>query len=60
MNKLKIKNLEFHIKSDDTFATFATVISLARQFNNVGKDETLKNIEDNLMYLQKNYKIVKK
>ena len=56
------KSLEFHIKSDDYFGTLATVLSLIRQTpENIGKYiKTLDNLEKDLLYLQKEYKIVKK
>jgi len=59
------KSLKFHINSSDYFGTLATILSLVRQTignkksidNNI---KTLDNIEKDLMYLQQNYKIVKK
>ena len=59
------KSAEFHIKSRDYFGTLATVLSLIKQTiearrsidNNI---KTLDNIEKDLMYLQKEYKIVKR
>ena len=59
------KSLEFHIKSQDYFGTLATIISLNRQNIERKKEveravETLKIIENNLVYLQKNYSIIKK
>ncbi len=57
------KKLESHIKSDDYFGTLATVIDLITQENNkIGRRESkvLKKITDDLMYLQENYKIIKK
>lgn len=59
------KTLEFHIKSDDYFGTLATILDLVKQqiFRDNSRDEN-KNIIENkiaeLMYLQNNYKIVKK
>jgi len=52
----KNKSLKFHIKSQDYFGTLATVISLCRQ---TGR-EIPKHIIEDLMYLQKNYRIEKK
>lgn len=61
MNK---RNLEFHIKSDDYFGTLATVLDLLRQnlnpFNQKREKKTLEKQVKELMYLQKNYKVVKK
>ena len=58
------ESLEFHIKSDDYFGTLATVLSLQEQSLSRGNkfkiSEILKNKVDELMYLQRNYKIVKK
>jgi len=56
------KSIAFHVENNDYFATLATVISLMRQDkenikNNIG---VLRNIEKDLMYLQKDYKIIKK
>ena len=61
----KIKNLIFHIKSDDYLGTLATVLDLLRQTAGkketmLNNDEFLKGIVDDLMYLQTNYKIEKK
>lgn len=61
MNK---KNLEFHIKNDDYFGTLATVIDLVKQnlnpFKQKQEKKTLEKQVEELMYLQKNYKIAKK
>jgi hypothetical protein len=58
------KNLEFHIKSDDYFGTLATVIDLVRQnlnpFKQKQEKKTLEAKVNELIYLQNNYKIVKK
>lgn len=55
---------KFHVKNDDYFGTIAAVLSLMKQqiiknnhpqaavFNTI-----LKNIEEDLLYLQKNYQI---
>ena len=65
MEKNKIQNLKFHIKSEDYFGTLATVLDLFRL--NVlekkfifDKDKILKKIIKDLIYLQDNYKITKK
>jgi len=50
------KRLKFHIKNNDYFCTLATVLDLIRQSKN---DKALKNIRDDLIYLQKNYSINK-
>ena len=62
------KQLEKHIESDDYFGTLATVLNMARQ--TLEKDmrgpkknwhiKLLQRLEEDLMYLQKNYKIEKK
>jgi hypothetical protein len=58
------KNLEFHIKSDDYFGTLACVIDLVRQnlnpFKQKQEKKTLEAKVKELMYLQNNFKIVKK
>ena len=58
------KSIEFHIKSDDYFGTLATVIDLVRQNLNPFRQKREKAMLEakvkELMYLQKNYKIVKK
>jgi len=61
------KSLEFHIKSNDYFGTLATVLDILKQqifkdsssSNNNNNNKTMKNKIVELMYLQKNYKIVK-
>lgn len=64
MTSKNIKDLEFHIAQNDYFGTLATVLSLLNQ--NLSKKQTL-NVFDllerkvtELMYLQNNYKIIKK
>ena len=62
------KQLENHIINDDYFGTLATVLNMARQ--TLEKDmrgpkknwhiKLLQSLEENLMYLQNNYKISKK
>ena len=51
---MSIKSLKFHVKSQDYFGTLATVLSLNKQTN----QEIPQSVIDDLMYLQKNYKIV--
>ena len=53
---LREKRLKFHIENNDYFGTLATVLDLIRQSKN---NKTLKNIRDDLVYLQKNYSINK-
>ena len=57
-------SVKFHVKSDDYFGTIATVLNLLEQ--RIKKDfsgdasalnKTLKNLRDDLMFLQNNYKI---
>jgi len=63
--KDRIKYLKFHVRSEDYFGTLATILDLFRLdvlekkfiFDN---DEILKKIVKDLVYLQNNYKIVKK
>lgn len=59
------ESIEFHVKNNDYFGTLATVLSLVRQtINNKGSQKTniktLNNLEQDLMNLQKGYKISKK
>lgn len=56
------KSVEFHIKNNDYFGTLATVLSLIMQTMESSNQhiKTLENIVKELMYLQKEYKIVKK
>jgi len=57
-------SVKFHVQSDDYFGTIATVLNLLKQ--QIKKDgcdnaavlnKTLNNLENDLMFLQKNYKI---
>lgn len=59
---MKKQSLKFHIKSDDYFGTLATILSLIRQTleNNTNRKRTLEKVVEELMYLQEEYKIVKK
>jgi len=62
------KQLERHIEQDDYFGTLATVLNMARQ--TLEKDmrgpkkswhiKLLQSLENDLMFLQENYKIVEK
>ncbi|MFA6514383.1 MAG: hypothetical protein WCT50_03815 [Patescibacteria group bacterium] len=56
---MNIESLEFHIKSDDYFGTLATILNLLIQDECCDtKNEIIKNKVEELMYLQKNYKII--
>lgn len=57
-----IKNIKFHIKVGDYFGTLATVLSLIRQLpeNSSKYSKSLNKLEKDLMFLQREYKIVKK
>lgn len=59
---MSCKSIKFHIKSDDYFGTLATILSLISQSleNNKQSIKVLNNIVKDLLYLQKEYKIVKK
>lgn len=56
-------SVRFHVKSDDYFGTIATILSLARQQakKNGRMDrtvlETFNNLENDLLFLQRNYQI---
>jgi len=56
-------SVRFHVKNDDYFGTIATVISLIRQKLKKEKRpndlaaQALSNLEKDLMFLQKNYRI---
>ncbi len=53
-------DLMFHIKSDDYFATLATVLNLILDTENELKNTSRKsliNARENLIYLQRNYQI---
>jgi hypothetical protein len=56
------KSIKFHIESDDYFGTIATVLSLIKQTpENINKHiKSFDKLEKDLMFLQKNYKIIKK
>lgn len=56
------KSIKFHIESDDYFGTLATVLSLIGQTpEHINKHiKTLSRVEKDLIFLQNNYKIVKK
>ena len=60
----RIKQIQFHIESDDYFGTLATVLDQHAQMLNKGTmgrvdhSNRLKDLRDELMFLQENYKIV--
>lgn len=55
------QSLKFHIKSDDYFGTLATILNFLHQKEFVGdKDKILEEKVEELVYLQENYKIIKK
>jgi len=57
------KDIKSHLKSGDYFGTLATIIDLMAQEKEkieIRQNKVLKNLKDDLVYLQKNYKIVKK
>jgi len=62
--RMSEENLKFHIQKDDFFGTLATVLDLHRQIveknGNIIQSEFLENVNENLLYLQKHYKITKK
>ena len=57
-----IASVENHVRGKDYFGTLATIIDLISQTEESSNDraETMKNLKNELMYLQKNYKIVRK
>lgn len=69
-NKKRINTLKSHINSDDYFCTLAAVLDLSRQIAERKISELekaisqnsklLKRLQDDLIFLQENYKIVKK
>lgn len=64
MDSESIKSIKFHIKFQDYFGTLATVLSLSRQNLEAGVNKkqivkVLEHAEEQLVYLQENYKIVK-
>jgi hypothetical protein len=63
------QQIEFHIESDDYFGTLAAVIDLAMQtfekdlYKTAIKNKqikTLNKLKKDLIFLQKNYQIIKK
>ena len=61
------ESVKFHVKKEDYFGTIATILSLIEQDLKYLKvkdekeilkiEKTLKNLEKDLLYLQKNYQI---
>jgi hypothetical protein len=57
------KSLKFHIEADDYFGTLATILELLREESHLTaevQDSLWGKIIDDQIYLQQNYKIVKK
>lgn len=54
------KSVKFHIKSGDYFGTLASVLSLIKELGDKGNLKLFKKIISDLMFLQKNYIIIKK
>lgn len=56
------ESLKFHIESNDYFGTLATILSLMKQTpENINKHiKSLNKLEKDLLFLQREYKIVKK
>ncbi|MCP6718945.1 MAG: hypothetical protein KJI71_01760 [Patescibacteria group bacterium] len=60
---LRRQSIKSHIRSDDYFGTLATIIDLITQQKEKiegTQNKILRNLKKDLVYLQKNYKIVKK
>ena len=56
------KSVKFHVTSDDYFGTVATIVGLIRYLpENIKQNaKALNRLEKDLMFLQREYKIVKK
>ena len=60
------QSLQFHVKSDDYFATLATILSVIKEQLQESPDsateccETLSKLKEDLLYLKDHYTIVKK
>lgn len=56
------KSVVFHIKNNDYFGTIATVLSIIKQTpEHINKHiKSLDKLEKDLVFLQSNYKIIKK
>lgn len=58
------ESVKFHVENNDYFGTIAAVLSLVKQELKKGKpsnlptfNKVLKNLEEELLFLQKNYQI---
>lgn len=60
LGEKRIKSLEFHVSQNDYFGTLATSLSLLLEKKNRNQRLFLKQYADDLVYLQKLYKIIKK
>ena len=58
----RLKRVDFHVRSGDYFGTAATILDYIAQEGAMepGYRLVLKNIKDDMLYLQDNYKIVNK
>ena len=56
----RIKRIEFHVSHNDYFGTLATSLNLLAQGSTKKQKDFLKGYTDDLVYLQKLYKIIKK
>lgn len=56
------KSLKFHIESNDYFGTLATILGLLLQkiIDSQNRNKILNEKVEELLYLQNNYKIIKK
>lgn len=62
-NNQNINSLKFHVDSQDYFGTLATIIDLMKQERIMLEkrhQEMIKTLVEELTYLQKEYKIVKR
>lgn len=56
--KERISRLKFHILKDDYFGTLSTILKIIADEGNI--NEVLTRYAEDLDYLQKNYKIIKR
>lgn len=58
------ETVDFHVKKNDYFGTLATIVKLLQEDFAIQNPDTLKKtlkqLEEDLFYLQKNFKIEKK
>lgn len=58
------ETVDFHVEKDDYFGTLSTVIELINQDhileNKIELKKILKNVKEDLLYLQQNFDIIKK